>query len=71
MFWDDEKLVNFIKTEFTWYYPKWAEIEPFIKKLDTSRCGLVRSGTGTRKLGRDDGGRGPLPRPLTRRETRP
>eukprot|EP00198_Chlamydomonas_reinhardtii_P008035 XP_001697372.1 predicted protein [Chlamydomonas reinhardtii] len=41
MFWDDEKLVNFIKTEFTWYYPKWAEIEPFIKKLDTSRYMLM------------------------------
>ncbi|KAG2423901.1 hypothetical protein HXX76_014954 [Chlamydomonas incerta] len=41
MFWDDEKLLNFIKTEFAWYYPKWAEIEPFIKKLDTSRYMLM------------------------------
>lgn len=37
-FWNDTALEAFIKKDFSWYYPTWKEIQPFIKKLDSSRC---------------------------------
>lgn len=41
MFWDDQRVETFVKTNFPWYYPTWMDIHPLIKKIDTSRYLIV------------------------------
>ncbi|KAG1663244.1 hypothetical protein FOA52_004445 [Chlamydomonas sp. UWO 241] len=40
-FWDDDSLNEFVETKFAWYHDTWMEINPLIKKLDSSRYMLM------------------------------